>query len=103
MYAVKDEVALITRAASGIGAKVDCWLYEKGAEVILIDLDTTQLNKISGRLGEDRVRGVVADVRVTGPRELVHGERESFVGGYRWQRSGLRVGSPGLHVGGGGT
>jgi hypothetical protein len=22
-------------------------------------------------------------------RQLVHGERESFIGGYRWQRSGL--------------
>jgi hypothetical protein len=26
---------------------------------------------------------------LAGPRELVHGERESFIGGYRWQRSGL--------------
>ena len=25
---------------------------------------------------------------VTGPSELVHSERESFIGGYRWQRSG---------------
>jgi hypothetical protein len=41
--------------------------------------------------------------RVTGPRELVHGERKSFVGGYSWQRSGLGVGTPGLYVGGGGT
>jgi hypothetical protein len=31
----------------------------------------------------DRIIGLV-----TGPRELVHGERESFIGGYRWQRSG---------------
>jgi hypothetical protein len=42
-------------------------------------------------------------VAVTGPREVVHGERESFVGGYRWQRSGPAVGSPGLNVGGGST
>ena len=40
---------------------------------------------------------------MTGPRELVHGEGESFIGGYRWQRSGLRVISPGLNVAGGGT
>jgi hypothetical protein len=25
---------------------------------------------------------------LAGPRRLVHGERESFIGGYRWQRSG---------------
>jgi hypothetical protein len=40
---------------------------------------------------------------VTGPREVVHGERESFLGGYGWQRSGLGVGSPGLNVAGGGS
>ena len=28
-------------------------------------------------------------------------ERESFVGGYGWQRSGLGVDTPGLHVSGG--
>ena len=39
---------------------------------------------------------------VTGPRELVHGERESFIGGYRWQRSGLGVGIPARNAGGGG-
>ena len=40
---------------------------------------------------------------VTGLRKLVHGERESFLGGYGWQPSGLGVGSPGLNVSGGGT
>jgi alkylation response protein AidB-like acyl-CoA dehydrogenase len=44
----------------------------------------------------------IADVLLTGPREVVHGERESFLGGYEWQRSGLGVGSPGLNVRGGG-
>jgi hypothetical protein len=39
---------------------------------------------------------------LTGPRELVH-ERESFIGGYCWQRRGLGVDSPGLNVGGGRT
>lgn len=39
---------------------------------------------------------------LTGPRELVHGGRESFSGGYMWQRSGLGVGSPAMSVGGGG-
>lgn len=33
------------------------------------------------------------------PRELVPGERESFIGGYRWQRSGLAVGSPAVNAG----
>lgn len=33
---------------------------------------------------------------VTGPRELVHGERESFIGGCRRQHSGLAGGSPAM-------
>ena len=32
---------------------------------------------------------------MTGPRELVHGERESFIGRYRWQRSEPGVGIAG--------
>jgi len=40
--------------------------------------------------------------RLTGPRELVHGEGESFIGGYRPQRSGPAAGSPVRSVGGGG-
>lgn len=32
---------------------------------------------------------------LAGPRELVHGEREPFIGGYRRQRSGPGVGSSG--------
>lgn len=62
MGAVNEKVALITGAASGIGAEVACRLHEKGAKLVLIDLDVTQLDKIAGRLGDDRVLGVVADV-----------------------------------------
>jgi hypothetical protein len=35
--------------------------------------------------------------------ELVHGEPESFVGGYGWQGSGPAVGSPGPNADGGAT
>lgn len=48
------------------------------------------------------LRGGRACVVLTGPRELVHGERKSFIGGYRRQHSGLGVGSPAMSVGGGG-
>ena len=39
---------------------------------------------------------------VTGPRGQINGERESFIVGYSWQRSGLVVGSQGEGDGGGG-
>ena len=40
---------------------------------------------------------------LTAPGELVRGDRESFVGRYSCQRSGSRVCTPGLTVGGGRT
>jgi hypothetical protein len=43
------------------------------------------------------------DGTLTRPGELIHGERESFIGGYRQRRSGIGVGRPGANVGGGGT
>jgi NAD(P)-dependent dehydrogenase (short-subunit alcohol dehydrogenase family) len=63
MPAVKGKVVLITGAANGIGAEVARRVYEKGAKLVLIDLDTTQLDKISDRFDQDRVLAVVADVR----------------------------------------
>jgi NAD(P)-dependent dehydrogenase (short-subunit alcohol dehydrogenase family) len=63
MGAVKGKVALITGAASGIGAEVASRLHQKGAKLVLIDLDETRLWEISARLGDERVVAVVADVR----------------------------------------
>ena len=54
---------LITGAANGIGAEVACQLHEKGARLVLTDVDTEQLAKMSRRLGHSRVLAVVADVR----------------------------------------
>ncbi|WP_258171669.1 tyrosine-type recombinase/integrase [Mycobacterium marinum] len=47
-------------------------------------------------LDSQRARGVL--VHVAGPRELVRGERESFIGGYRRQHSGQAVGSPAMNA-----
>ena len=66
---------------------------------------TTERRKsdpLAGNAGTAR-RKSVAVTDVTGSRELVHGERESFIGGYGWQGSGPSVGSPRPNVGGGGT
>lgn len=52
--------------------------------------------------GRDDVAPHAAVARLAGPRELVHGERESFIGGYRRQHSGLVAGSPAMSAGGGG-
>jgi NAD(P)-dependent dehydrogenase (short-subunit alcohol dehydrogenase family) len=61
--ALDGKVALITGAARGIGAEVAYRLHEKGAKLVLIDFDGTQLHEIATHLGDDRVLAVVADVR----------------------------------------
>lgn len=63
MGSVNGKVALITGGANGIGAEVARRLHEKGAKLVLTDLDEGQLKDIAGRLGGDRVLTVVADVR----------------------------------------
>ncbi|MCV7257068.1 SDR family oxidoreductase [Mycobacterium shimoidei] len=63
MGSVRDKVALITGAANGIGAEVARRLHDKGARLVLIDLDETQLIKTAISLDDDRALTVVADVR----------------------------------------
>jgi NAD(P)-dependent dehydrogenase (short-subunit alcohol dehydrogenase family) len=62
MDAVGGQIVLITSVANGIGAEVACQLHEKGARLVLADVDTEQLAKMSRRLGDDRVLAVAADV-----------------------------------------
>jgi NAD(P)-dependent dehydrogenase (short-subunit alcohol dehydrogenase family) len=63
MVSVNGKVVLITGAANGIGAEVARRLYDKGANLVLTDLDEVQLKNFASRLGEDRVLTAVADVR----------------------------------------
>lgn len=66
MSSVSGKVVLITGAANGIGAEVALGLHDKGAKLVLTDLDEAQLEQVAGRLGENRVLTVVADVRDLG-------------------------------------
>jgi NAD(P)-dependent dehydrogenase (short-subunit alcohol dehydrogenase family) len=63
MSSVNGKVALITGGANGIGAEVARRLHEKGAKLVLTDLDEVPLKDVATRLGEDRVLTAVADVR----------------------------------------
>jgi NAD(P)-dependent dehydrogenase (short-subunit alcohol dehydrogenase family) len=63
MSSVNGKVALITGAANGIGAEVARRLHQKGAKLILTDLDEAQLKAVAARLGKDRVLTEAADVR----------------------------------------
>jgi len=63
MGSVNGKVVLITGAANGIGAEVARRLHDKGAKLVLTDLDGGQLKGLAAGLGEDSVLTAVADVR----------------------------------------
>jgi NAD(P)-dependent dehydrogenase (short-subunit alcohol dehydrogenase family) len=63
MTSMNGKVVFITGGARGIGAEVARRLRNKGAKLVLIDLDAAELAALAAELGEDRVFTVVADVR----------------------------------------
>ncbi|OBF83473.1 short-chain dehydrogenase [Mycobacterium sp. 852002-51163_SCH5372311] len=63
MTSVHGKVVFITGGARGIGAEVARRLRNKGAKLVLTDLDKAELTALAAELGEDRVLTVVADVR----------------------------------------
>ena len=63
MTSLQGKVVFITGGARGIGAELARRLRDKGAKLVLIDLDNDELAKLAAELGEDRVLTVVADVR----------------------------------------
>ncbi|RHW24961.1 SDR family NAD(P)-dependent oxidoreductase [Nocardioides immobilis] len=60
-YSVNDKVALVTGAARGIGFATAQDLYERGASVVLVDLDAEATVLAAKQLG-DRAIGIGADV-----------------------------------------
>ncbi len=53
---------LITGAARGIGAATAALMAERGATLVLVDLDADALESTVKEIGDDRALGVVADV-----------------------------------------
>src|SRR3984885_8087553 len=64
MTSLQGKVVLITGGARGIGAEVARRLHNKGARLVLTDLDKTALTTLAAELGGDEHElTVVADVR----------------------------------------
>lgn len=63
MATVNGKVALITGGANGIGEEVARRLHDKGAKLVLVDLDETRLKEVASRFGNEGVVTAVADVR----------------------------------------
>lgn len=63
MTSVSGKVVFITGGARGIGAEVARRMHDKGARLVLTDVDQAALSATTGTLSEDRVLPVIADVR----------------------------------------
>jgi NAD(P)-dependent dehydrogenase (short-subunit alcohol dehydrogenase family) len=63
MMSLQGKVVFITGGARGIGAEVARRLRNRGAKLVLTDLDKAELTALAAELGDDRVLTTVADVR----------------------------------------
>jgi NAD(P)-dependent dehydrogenase (short-subunit alcohol dehydrogenase family) len=81
MSAVNKKVVLITGGARGVGAEVARRLHEKGADLVLTDVDEAALADIGEELGEGRVLTAVADVRELAAMEQVASRAVDRFGG----------------------
>jgi len=63
---MNGKVVFITGGAAGVGAEVARRLRDRGAKLLLTDLDEDKLKELSIQLGADWVLPVVADVRDLG-------------------------------------
>ena len=68
------KVALITGAAQGIGFETARLFAERGAAVVLVDLDAARLDKAVSGLGDVRALAVEADVRALSSMEEAVGK-----------------------------
>src|SRR6201997_253687 len=63
MTSLQGKVVFITGGARGIGAEVARRLRNKGAKLVLTDLDKAELAALAAEIGVDRVLTAVADLR----------------------------------------
>src|SRR5690625_773917 len=58
----EDKVVLITGGSGGIGAEAARKFHERGAKVVIVDLDEAALQEVANEIGGDNVSHFVADV-----------------------------------------
>src|SRR6266481_9970427 len=59
---LKDKVAIVTGAGSGIGRATSAIFAREGALLVLNDMDRQGLDKVSAQIGKDKSRAVVGDI-----------------------------------------
>src|SRR5581483_11729936 len=82
-FSLKDEIALVTGAGSGIGQRIAIGLAEAGADVALFDLpDSAGIKETARAIGELKRRAAIFAGNVTDAKALAAavGETESKLG-----------------------
>ena len=69
-YSLTDKVAIVTGAATGIGAAIAERFLKAGAQVVLADIDADGARERAGRLDSSGERSLVAPVDLTQAREV---------------------------------
>ena len=59
---LKDKVALVTGAASGLGKAIALRYARAGAKVVIADLNQAQAEAVAGEIGKERALGLAMDV-----------------------------------------
>ena len=67
METLRDKVAVITGAASGIGRAIACALADRGAHIVAVDLDDDGVNALAGGLSDRGVAALPHRADVSGP------------------------------------
>ena len=70
-YNLQGKVALVTGAARGIGFATAKLLNERGASVVLVDLDESAVTSAAAQIDEQRALGLAADVTDRGAMQRV--------------------------------
>ena len=59
---LKDKVAIVTGAGSGIGRATSAIFAREGALLVLNDIDRQSLDNVAAQIGKDKTRAVVGDI-----------------------------------------
>ena len=70
---LKDKVAVVTGAASGIGKEIACTFSRAGAKVVIADLDRTGANAVAASLKDDDRQAMAVAMDVTDEAQVEAG------------------------------